>query len=87
MFEIALNRNYCHLTKTALEMCKMLDKRLVPDAHPMWQFTEDCSLGKLTNPNDRVIRHGYLRSEVPYKLEKCKVGLSAIYENDYPEVR
>ena len=33
---------------------KMLDKRLVPDAHPLWQFTEDCWIGKLTNPNEKA---------------------------------
>jgi hypothetical protein len=35
MFEIALNKNFANLAKIALNWCKIIDKRLKPDDHPM----------------------------------------------------
>lgn len=35
MFEIALQRNYANLAKIALNWCKIIDKRLRPNDHPM----------------------------------------------------
>lgn len=35
MFEIAMNKNYAMLAKTALRYCQILDKRLRPDDHPL----------------------------------------------------
>jgi hypothetical protein len=35
MFEIALNKNFANLAKTALRYVHILDKRLRPDEHPM----------------------------------------------------
>jgi len=54
MFEIALHNNYTHLAQIALEYCKMLDKRLMPNSHVLAQFTEDSSVGKLSNGSDKV---------------------------------
>ena len=49
MFEISLQRNYADLAKVTLRWCQVLDKRLVPDAHVMKQFSADSSVGKLSN--------------------------------------
>jgi hypothetical protein len=35
MFEIAMNKNFAALAKTALRYCQILDKRLRPDSHPL----------------------------------------------------
>ena len=49
MFEIAMNKNFAMLAKSALRWCQILDKRLRPDDHPLKQMTIDSFVGKLTN--------------------------------------
>ena len=48
-FEICMQRNYANLAKIALNWCKIIDKRLKPNDHPMQQFCMDSWYGKLTN--------------------------------------
>lgn len=69
MFEIAMNKNYADLAKKTLDWCIILDKRLMPDAHVLKQFSIDCSVGKLTNPNNKVTNYGYLKEDIIYR---CK---------------
>ena len=69
MFEIALQRNYANLAKIALNWCKIIDKRLRPDDHPMRQFCIDSWYGKLTNASEKVTKFGYLKEEIVYRLK------------------
>jgi hypothetical protein len=67
----------------------MLDKRLVPASHPLYQFTEDSWLNKLTNPNEKVARYGYLKDEIPYRFQRAHSVIEDIYQEnaEYLEVK
>lgn len=69
LFEIGLQRNYANVMKATLEWCQILDKRVLPNTHVMRQFTLNCSVGKLTNQNNKVTRFGYLKDDIVYRLE------------------
>lgn len=75
MFEIALNKNYADLTKMALRWCLILDKRMRPDDHPMRQFTADSHIGKLTNPNQKVSKYGYMKDEVAMDVQYSNLSI------------
>ena len=78
MFEIAMNKNYANLAKMALRWCHILDKRLKPDAHPLQQFSYDSHVGKLTNPNNKVTKYGYIRDEIVYRVNRSNVSLETL---------
>ena len=63
-----MQKNYANLAKIALNWCKIIDKRLKPNDHPMQQFCMDSWYGKLTNAQDKVTRFGYLKDEIVYRL-------------------
>jgi hypothetical protein len=75
MFEIAMNKNFANLAKVALRWCHILDKRLKPDSHPLYQFTADCHIGKLTNPNLKVTRYGYIKEEIVHRVATAGLSL------------
>jgi activating signal cointegrator complex subunit 3 len=85
MFEIALQRNYSQLAKSCLAWCQLIDKRLLPGAHVMRQFTMNCHVGKLTNPNQQVTKYGYLKDETVYRLDQYCRTLDDLYENKLEE--
>jgi len=87
MFEIALNKNYANLAKMALNYCHILDKRILPGSNPIIQFTEDCNIGKLTNPNEKVARHGFMRNEIAHRIEQFRITLDRLYQGDYIEAK
>ena len=87
MFEIAMNKNHANLAKIALRWCQILDKRLRPMDHPLRQFTADSHLGKLTNPNIKVTKYGYLRNDIAYRVATAGLSLQQLYAGELDEVR
>lgn len=87
MFEIALQRNYANLAKIALNWCKIIDKRLRPNDHPMKQFCLDSWYGKLTNASEKVTKFGYLKDEVVYRLRQFDISLDMIHDKDLQEAK
>ena len=88
MFEISMQKNFANLAKVALNWCKIVDKRLKPNDHPMKQFCMDCSLGKLTGgSNEKVPRFGYLKDETVYQLKRWDKTLDHIYDRELDEIK
>jgi len=44
-----LNKNYAKLTLTALNWCKLIDKKMPLDSNPIRQFTENCYMNRYSN--------------------------------------
>ena len=86
MFEIAMNKNYALLSKVALRWCQIIDKRLKPDDHPLKQFTVDCHVGKLTNPNQHVTRYGYIKDEIVYRVHTADLTMDKLYRGEFEDV-
>ena len=86
MFEIAMNKNYARLAKTALLWCHILEKRLRPDAHILAQFGMDSHVGKLTNPNGKVVKYGYLKQEILYRINTADLSLEQLQDGQLDEV-
>jgi len=78
MFEIAMYKNYANLAKIALRWCHILDKRVRPLEHPLMQFTSSCHIGKLTNPNGKVSKFGYLKNDIAYRVATADIPLDQL---------
>jgi len=86
MFEISLQKNFANLAKSTLAWCQIIDKRILPGAHPMRQFTLDSSMGKLTNQNKAITKYGYIPLDTVYRLEvPHKISMDDIYEHKLEE--
>mmetsp|Transcript_12631 Transcript_12631/g.19647 ORF Transcript_12631/g.19647 Transcript_12631/m.19647 type:complete len:214 (+) Transcript_12631:747-1388(+) len=82
MFEIALQKNMANLAKIALNWCKIIDKRLRPNDHPLKQFCADSWVGKLTNASEKVTKFGYLKDEIVYQVQRFNVDLDMIFDRN-----
>ena len=51
----------------------------------MRQFTADCSVGKLKNPNNSVTKYGYIKEDTIYRLDQFNLSLNDLYENKLDE--
>jgi len=88
MFEIALQKNFANLAKIALNWCKIVDKRLKPNDHPMKQFCLDSHFGKLTSQsNEKVTKYGYLKDEIVFRLRQHDISLDMIHDRDLQEAK
>ena len=83
IFEIAMQRSYAQLAISTLSWAHILEKRILPGSHVLRQFSRECSLGKLTNPNATVTKYGYIQDETLYRLESMKIDMDKCYARDY----
>ena len=88
MFEIALQKNFANLAKIALNWCKIIDKRLKPNDHPMKQFCMESWYGKLTNQSqEKVTKYGYLKDEIVFRLKQYNITLDNINDKELQEAK
>lgn len=59
----------------------------MPNSHVLTQFTEDSSVGKLSNANEKVPRYGYMSDEISYRFTRAQTELYEIYEDNYDEIK
>lgn len=85
LFDFCLKKNYNKLTIECLKWCKLIDKRMLPDQHPLRQFTALSIVGKLTNPGDKTNTQGLMPFHIPQDLEKDKITLDAIMKGEERE--
>jgi len=59
---------------------------MLPNQHILRQFTRECSVGKLTNPNSKVINYGYINEMSVIYLEEHRVDCDDIFNRNYKGV-
>ena len=65
-----------------MKWCKLIDRRLPPDGHPLRQFTHLCNVGKLTSGGDKGITSGLMPTSIANDLEKARITLDQIYRQE-----
>ena len=78
LFEFCVKQNYGKLSIECLKWCKLIDKRMLPDQHPLYQFTIQCNSGKLTNSPEKAQRNNLLHSHIVRDLETAKIDVDDI---------
>ena len=86
LFEFCLKKNYSRLTRECLKWCKLIDKRLPPEGHPLRQFTHHCNVGKLTSGGDRGNTQGLMPGSIPADLENYKITLDQIFKGEDDDI-
>lgn len=82
LFDFCLKRNFGRLTRECLKWCKLIDRRLPPEAHPLRQFTYGCNVGRLTSGGDKGGTQGLMPGSIASDLERYRVTLDQIYKRE-----